>query len=173
MLAFKKSLLSTLFIAGISSAFFANASSTATLVWNGVVPGSTAGDDLIITGIGGSLTAHSGSITAKEDGTFISDEIVLEAHENTGDASAPVIGDLAAASWTLSNASLTYDNVNVDTATLAVVVNGSTLAVGEGVGGSTGLETITTSVKQTTSLEPSLVAESAAQVSVTFLADAI
>ncbi|MFM2657163.1 Uncharacterised protein [Vibrio owensii] len=106
---FKKAALASLVFAGMAIGSAQAADPTATLTWTGIVPDSNAGDTLLITGQGGSLEIQNGTITAQADGTFTSSSIVVEARTNTsGDAANPVVGDLADATWSVQNPTITY-----------------------------------------------------------------
>jgi hypothetical protein len=51
-----------------------------------------ASNDIVITGdLGGPI--HAGFWNVKPDGTFTSTAINVEAHDNAGDAVAPVVGE--------------------------------------------------------------------------------
>ncbi|MFA0058114.1 hypothetical protein [Vibrio echinoideorum] len=170
MFNFKKSALASVLLIGMAASAGANASSNATVLWSGVVPATNATDALIITGLAGDITALNGTITPSTDGVFESDTIVLESHVNDGDAANPVIGALASANWTLVDAAVTYDGIANPAQTVEIDVNGAPVAVGEVV---SGVETISTKVKQTAALPEAEVGGTTVQASVTVMADLV
>ncbi|HGY9597160.1 TPA: hypothetical protein ACOJPH_004874 [Vibrio campbellii] len=143
---FKKVALASLVFAAIGTAQAAQ-DPTATVVWSGVIPGNTAGDTLLITGLGGDLTEQSGTLTPAADGTFTSETIVLEARVNDGvDAANPVVGALQSANWSIASSTLTYGGVSNTTAALEVSIDG--VVVTDTAAAATGAETIGLSVAQ-------------------------
>ncbi|WP_039986998.1 hypothetical protein [Vibrio owensii] len=105
---FKKAALASLVLAGMAMGSAQAADPKASLTWTGEVPGVTAGDTLVITGVGGVEQIEKGTITANSDGTFTSSSIILEAHTNDGTPEAPVIGALQAATWSVNSPSISY-----------------------------------------------------------------
>lgn len=170
MYNFKKSTLVSVLLMGIATSTGAYAASNATVLWSGTVPVTNPTDALIITGLGGDTTALHGTITSSTDGIFESDSIVLESHINDGDALVPVIGALAAANWTLVDASVTFDGIANPAQTVEVDVNGAPLLVGDVVSGA---ETISTKVKQSTALPEAEVGGTSVQATVTVMADLV
>ncbi|RYU68410.1 hypothetical protein ERW51_08560 [Aliivibrio finisterrensis] len=165
----KSTLVSTLLI-GMAVSAGANAASNATVIWSGIVPSVVADDDIMITGLAGSLTALIGTISPTTVGVFESDPITLEAHINDGDASAPVLGALTQANWTISEATVTFDGMANPAQTVEVSINGSPTLVGDTIAG---VETIATTIKQTTDLPEAEVGGTTVQASVTVMADVI
>lgn len=146
---FKKVALASLVFAAIGTAQAADPQATA--VWSGVVPGAAAGDNLIITGLGGSLEALTGALTPAADGTFTSETIVLEARQNiSGDATAPDVGDLVAADWSIASSTVTYGGISNTDALLEVSIDG--VAVADTANAAASVETIGLSVAQTNPL---------------------
>lgn len=67
---------------------------TATANWQGVVPGVIQSDGFLITGEGGALVTPIGQLMRAQDGAIVAPNIQLEARDNTGTATAPVVGEL-------------------------------------------------------------------------------
>lgn len=170
MFNFKKSALASVLLMGMAASAGANAASNATVLWSGVVPTTSASDALIITGLAGDTTALNGTITPSTDGVFESDTIVLESHVNDGDAATPVVGALASANWTIVDASVTFDGTANPSQAVEVDVNGAPVVVGDVV---SGVETISTKVKQTAVLPEAEVGGTTVQASVTVMADLV
>ncbi|WP_186171992.1 hypothetical protein [Vibrio chagasii] len=170
MFNFKKSALASVLLMGMAASAGANASSNATVLWSGIVPTTNASDALIITGLGGDMTALNGSITPSSDGVFESDTIVLESHVNDGDVETPVVGALTSANWTLVDATVTFDGIANPTQVVEVEVNGAPLVIGDAVSGK---ETISTKIKQTAALPEAEVGGTTVQASVTVMADLV
>ncbi|MGN7509486.1 hypothetical protein [Aeromonas salmonicida] len=122
----KKSML-VLALAFSASAMAANPS--ANIVWSGFVPGSVAGDDLIITGLAGQAI-ENGQLIVATDGSFTSTAVVVEAREYT--PVGTIVGDLAPANWTLSNAQVSYSGTS-EVGEFAVNANAAPWAVGDTV----------------------------------------
>ncbi|MDF2408394.1 hypothetical protein GWQ29_02965 [Aeromonas sp. 2HA2] len=123
----KKTML-VLALAFSASAMAANP--VANIVWSGFVPGSVAGDDLIITGLAGQAI-ENGQLIVATDGSFTSTAVTVEAHDYD---SVTGTGDLADANWTLSNAQVSYSGTS-DVGTLVVSSNATPWAIGEIVNG--------------------------------------
>lgn len=170
MFNFKKSVLASIVLMGMAASAGANAASNATVVWSGTVPTANASDKLVITGQFGDLTSLTGVIKATSDGQFETNELVLESHANTGTAASPVVGDLASANWTLSNASITYDGLANAAQIIEVEVNGAAVAVG---GEIKDVETISTKIKQTNALPEAEVGNTTVQATLTVMADIV
>ncbi|WP_373953926.1 hypothetical protein [Vibrio pomeroyi] len=170
MLNFKKSALASVLLMGMAASAGANAASNATVLWSGIVPTTSPSDALVITGLAGDLTALNGTITPSTDGVFESDTIVLESHLNDGDAATPVVGALAAANWTLVDATVTYDGIANPGQAVEIDVNGAPVLVGDVV---SSVETISTKVKQTAVLPEAEVGGTTVQASVTVMADLV
>lgn len=128
MFAMKK-LAGVIAAVAISATASAAVDPTASVVWSGMVPGSTAGDTIMITGLAGGAIG-SGTLLVANDGSFTSSTIILESHENTGTEAAPVVGDITLAKWTLSSALVNYTTSAATDAVLDVKSNGTTWAVG-------------------------------------------
>ncbi|MHC0041878.1 hypothetical protein ACGDLY_001305 [Vibrio campbellii] len=167
---FKKVTLSALVFAAIGTAQAADP--TATVVWSGKVPGISQGDALVITGLGGDLSEQSGALTPAGDGTFTSETIVLEAHNNDSvdadPAANPVVGDLASANWSIASSTLTYGGVSNTSAVLEVSIDGT--VVTDNAAAATGATSIGLSVAQNAALTD--VEGDTVQAAVTVLASA-
>lgn len=124
----KKTVLALAF-AFSASAMAANP--VANVIWSGFVPGSVAGDNLIITGLAGQAIAN-GQLIVATDGTFDSTAVTVESHAYTpGVAGAPgTTGVLADANWTLSNSQVSYSGVSAPEAALVVKADGVDWVVG-------------------------------------------
>lgn len=170
MFNFKKSALASVLLMGMAVSAGANAASNATVVWSGTVPVTNPTDAMIITGLAGDMTALNGTITATSDGVFESDSIVLESHNNDGDATTPVVGALASANWTLVDATVTYDAIANPAQAIEIDVNGAPVVVGDVI---SGVETISTKIKQTAVLPEAEVGGSTVQATVSVIADLI
>ncbi|TKF73684.1 hypothetical protein FCV62_22100 [Vibrio kanaloae] len=164
----KKTLVASALVLGFSS--MANAA-TATAVWTGEVPGSSHDDKIIITGPGGSNSGFTGTLTAFEDGTFHSTEVIMESRENTGTVETPEVGELLDANWTISAADVVYDGRPVDGTVLKVDINGTKYDVGDALADVA--NRLTVKLEQTAPLAAADVAETTAQASLTMLASAI
>lgn len=164
----KTAVLASTLLMGLSLSTGANASANATVIWTGTVPVTSPSDAMIITGLAGDLTALNGTITPKTDGTFASDSIILESHTNDGDAAAPVVGALAAANWTIADASVTFDGVANAAQIVEIDVNGASVVVGDVI---PSIETVATKVSQTAALPEAEVGGTTVQASVTIMAD--
>ncbi|HDO1318045.1 hypothetical protein [Aeromonas veronii] len=102
-----------------------------TLTWKGLVPFSVASDDIVITGdLGGPIRA--GFLNVEKDGTFSSTAINVEAHDNTGDAAAPVIGDpiVGDVQWGLASYSIDASTTDMSGANVKFVADGNALDIG-------------------------------------------
>ncbi|MCG9778830.1 hypothetical protein [Photobacterium damselae] len=83
--------------------------SSAHLTWTGFVK-IIPGDAYTITAKDGSMDLKDGTLDLNTNGTFTSSPIVLEGHKYTKDsADNMLIGDFAAASWTLDAGSISMD----------------------------------------------------------------
>lgn len=148
---------------------------TASAVWTGLVSGSTAGDTMVITGLGGGAIG-TGTITINQDGTFSSNNsIIMEARSNTGTLAVPVVGNLVTeATWTLASVNVLIPGVDtVEITNTTQVYDGSTvLPVGGTVGGTgTGKNTVDLSVANATAVTNlNLSTGSSAQVQVNMVA---
>lgn len=83
------------------------ANPTANIIWSGFIPGNTAGNSIIITGIGGQ-PIDQGQLIVARDGTFTSTVITLEAHSY--DPVTKVVGGLVNAAWHLNTAQVQYSS---------------------------------------------------------------
>jgi hypothetical protein len=103
-----------------------------TLTWKGLVPFSVASDDIVITGeLGGPIRA--GFLNVKTDGTFTSTAINIEAHENDGDATAPVVGlpiTATSVDWTLQSYAVDASTTDMSGANVKFVADGNALDIG-------------------------------------------
>ncbi|MCS0540270.1 hypothetical protein NXY55_09730 [Aeromonas veronii] len=102
-----------------------------TLTWKGFVPFSVASDDIVITGdLGGPIRA--GYLNVEEDGTFTSTAINVEAHDNTGDAVIPVIGDPVVGDvvWGLASYTVDASTTDMSGANIKFIADGNPLEVG-------------------------------------------
>ncbi|MGL5090971.1 MAG: hypothetical protein ACRC8B_08540 [Aeromonas sobria] len=102
-----------------------------TLTWKGLVPFTVASEDIVITGeLGGPI--RTGFLNVKEDGTFSSTAINVEAHDNTGDVAAPVAGDPIAGDvvWGLATYSIDASTTDMSGANVKFVADGQPLDIG-------------------------------------------
>ncbi|WP_111809463.1 hypothetical protein [Aeromonas allosaccharophila] len=102
-----------------------------TLTWKGLVPFSVASDDIVITGdLGGPIRA--GFLNVQKDGTFTSTAINVEAHENDGDATAPVIGApvVGDVQWGLATYAIDASTTDMSGANVKFVADGKALDIG-------------------------------------------
>jgi hypothetical protein len=102
-----------------------------TLTWKGLVPFSVASDKVVITGeLGGPIRA--GFLNVKTDGTFSSTAINVEAHDNLGDATTPVVGDPVSGNvkWGLAAYTVDASTADMSGANLTFVANGNALTTG-------------------------------------------
>ncbi|HDX8356614.1 TPA: hypothetical protein RQN15_000329 [Aeromonas hydrophila] len=111
----------------ISASAMAVTNPTANVVWSGFVPGSVAGENLIITGLAGQAI-QNGQLIVATDGTFTSTAVTLEARNY--DEATQVTGELADATWTLSNAQVSYSSGASTAAKLVVSESGTAWQVG-------------------------------------------
>lgn len=162
----KKTVLALAF-AFSASAMAANP--VANVIWSGFVPGSVAGDNLIITGLAGQAIAN-GQLIVATDGTFDSTGVTVESHIYTpGVAGAPgTTGVLAPANWTLSSSQVSYSGVSAPEAVLAVQANGAAWVVGSIVSAE---DTLNLRVAQTTPIEVG--AGGSVQAQVTLVAEKV
>lgn len=100
---------------------------TANIVWSGFVPGSVAGDSLIITGLAGQAI-QNGQLIVATDGTFTSTAVTLEARKY--EEATQTTSDLVDADWTLTSAQVSYSGGASDDAVLEVSQSGQAWAVG-------------------------------------------
>ncbi|GAB7221062.1 hypothetical protein [Vibrio owensii] len=166
---FKKAALTSLVLAGMAIGSAQAADPTAVVVWTGKVPQLNAGDTLLITGLGGDLGPVTGTLSPNIDGTFISPILLLESHENTGTAEAPVVGDLVDAEWTLKAAEIKYDGFAQEDQVAEVEINGEVVALNGAVSGTS---EIGVKISQTATLAAD-VSGNDVQASVTLLATTI
>lgn len=166
---FKKSVLTSVLLAGMAVTAGVNAASV-TATWTGEVPESSADDQIVITGLGGSTADLRGTITSDEQGVFITDAIVLESHVNDGDATTPIVGALTAANWTVGEHTVKFDGMANPAQIVEVEVNGQTVTEGELI---PSVETVSALVKQTASLPVAEVGGSSVQANLTLLASMI
>lgn len=96
-----------------------------TVHWAGSLNDIIPGDNIIITGAGGSVEIAKGDLGLKENGTFDSTEIILESHEY--DSDLKLIGAQAEATWALDKVSYTWGDNAVSKTDLKVVKKGSGL----------------------------------------------
>ncbi len=153
----KKSMLA-LALAFSASAMAANP--VANVVWSGFVPGSVAGDELIITGLAGQAI-ENGQLIVATDGTFTSTAVTVESHAYT--AATTTIGALADANWTLSNAQVSYSGGSADAAALVVQADGATWTVGSN---QSAKKTLNLSVAQNTAVDVGVGGSVQAQVTI-------
>ncbi|WP_241802785.1 hypothetical protein [Aliivibrio logei] len=145
------------------------APSTTTVVWSGIVPGTVANDNIVITGVSGSLASLTGSITPNTDGTFLSDTVTLESHVNDGTAAVPVVGILdATTNWTLADASVTFDGKANAAQVIEVSLNGVVAPIATVVPLTSSL---TAEIAQTVALDEAEVSGTTVQASITLMAD--
>lgn len=136
-----------LFLAMAVSTSAMAANPVANVVWSGFVPGSVAGDNLIITGLAGQ-SIENGQLIVATDGTFTSTAVTVEARDYT--EATQLTGGLAQANWTLSNAQVSYSGAATPTADLTVKANGTPWVIGEQVAAEDTLSlTVAQSVAQT------------------------
>jgi hypothetical protein len=147
-----------------TSAFAADP--VANIVWSGFVPGSTAGSNLIITGLAGQ-SIENGQLIVATDGTFTSTAVTVEAHEYV--EATKTIGALSNVKWTLSNTQVSYSGSATPTAVLDVEAAGKTWAVGSALTGTSNSLNLTVSqgVPQTA------LAGGAVQAQITIVAEKI
>lgn len=142
-----KKLAGVIAAVAISSSAYA-VDPTASVVWNGMVPGSTSGDAIMITGLAGGAIG-GGTLLVASDGTFTSSTIILEAHETADNGVTP--GDITVANWTLSSALLNYTTTAATGTNLEVQNDGTPWNVGEVLGEGavdTGIDTLRLTVSQ-------------------------
>ncbi|MBS0041131.1 hypothetical protein KFE26_02240 [Shewanella sp. M16] len=141
-----KKLAGVIAAVAISSSAYA-VDPTASVVWNGMVPGSTGGDTIMITGLAGGAIG-GGTLVVANGGSFTSSTIILEAHETT-DGVTP--GDITVANWTLSSALLNYTTTATTGLNLEVQNDGTLWNIGEVLGAGavdTGIDTLRLTVSQ-------------------------
>ncbi|HAS6221202.1 hypothetical protein ABRZ68_12040 [Vibrio vulnificus] len=165
-----KAAVASITLMGLSSMAHAAPDAQGTFVWSGVVPGSIASAALVITGLNGNATAMTGAIQPNTDGTFVSPVLVAESRTNTGSELAPVAGDLAAANWTLVDATLAYNGVTVTDAVLDVTINGVSASINDSI---PSVDNLKISLAQAVPLDEASVAGSTVQASVTVIAATI
>ncbi|MDA0382478.1 hypothetical protein [Vibrio owensii] len=124
---FKKAALTSLVLAGM--AMGSAQAADAVVVWTGKVPAINADDTLVITGLGGDLSPVTGTLAPNIDGTFVSPTLLLESHENTGTAEAPIVGALQNANWTLKAAEIAYAGSPQLDQVSEVKINGEVVAL--------------------------------------------
>lgn len=90
---------------------------TANIIWSGFVPGNTAGNSIIITGLAGQ-SIDQGQLFVARDGTFNSTIITLEAHSY--DPITKVVGGLVNAAWHLNTAQVQYSSTSPTEAALDI-----------------------------------------------------
>ncbi|MDQ2164982.1 MULTISPECIES: hypothetical protein [Vibrio] len=110
---FKKAAIIAAF--AISSNAMANPSVTA--IWAGVVPGSSTGDVIKITGLNGSAV-EQGELYVNADGTFASSQVRLEARKID-------TNELHAAQWTVTNTTVAYSTSGATGANLDIYLDGT------------------------------------------------
>ncbi len=149
----KKAVLTSLTLAGMAIGLNAQAAvdPSAVVVWTGKVPTVNTGDSLLITGLGGSQDALSGALAPKNNGTFISPAIILEARMNDGDATTPVVGDLTDASWTVKAVDVAYGGSAELDQEVAVQIDGTDVEInGAAVAGKSSISLTVTQSKELT-----------------------
>lgn len=163
-----KKLAGVIAAVAISSSAYAAVDPTASVVWNGMVPGSTGGDTLMITGLAGGAIG-GGTLVVAIGGSFTSSTIILEAHETTDGVTPDAI---TTAQWTLSSALVNYTTTSVGQDKLKVFNDGDAnqWPVGTVLGGDAGqgIETLRLTVSQDTDVNT--VAGELVQVQVTVVA---
>ncbi|QWZ78084.1 hypothetical protein [Aeromonas sp. FDAARGOS 1419] len=157
----KKSMLA-LALAFSASAMAANP--TADIVWSGFVPGSVAGDELVITGLAGQ-DIRNGQLIVSTDGSFTSTPVTVEARDY--DAGTSVIGDMVDANWTLSTAQVSYSGTS-EVGTLVVEANDAPWDIGSALNNE---KTLNLTVKQATPVDVS--AGGSVQAQVTIVAEKV
>lgn len=154
-----------LFLAMALSTSAMAADPVANIVWSGFVPGSTAGTNLIITGLAGQ-SIENGQLIVATDGTFTSTPVTVEAHDYI--EATQITGALAAANWKLSNAQVSYSGGATPTATLTVSANGTPWVVGAQVAAE---QTLSLSVAQP--VAQAAIAGGAVQAQITIVAEKV
>lgn len=91
-----------------------------TIHWAGSLNDIIPGDNIIITGAGGSVEIAVGDLGLKENGTFASTDIILESHEF--DSETNIIGAQAEATWALEKVSYAWGD-NAISKTVVEVMN--------------------------------------------------
>ncbi len=168
----KSKLLLPLALLTASASVFAQGadSATTTLHWKGIVPSVIAGDQVIITGLGGSLPyADSAGLTVADNtGVFTSDQINLELHyracsDGTTAGSCPeggvVEGETAAAvgdviptaTWTMNTLDTVVGTQDTNELDTHVFMDGTAMVQGTGVTATGGTVTFTTENTQAAS----------------------
>lgn len=168
MTNFKKNALSTLVGLGMvmSAGAYAADSVDATVSWSGPVPGSVAGESLIITGKNGDVNAFTGIINPATDGTFMSESIQLEAHDNDAVdplVDAPIVGALVTGdvTWTVVSSDVIFDGNPVVGTTTEVYIDDALVA--EDAASATVGSVINVQIKQTADLSQEDIAGKTAQ----------
>lgn len=140
-----------------SSAMAADPS--ASVIWSGLVPGSVSGDTIKITGLSGGVIGN-GTLMVASDGTFTSNEVVLESR---------LVDDnvLQEATWTLSSSVVNYGSSDATAANLIVKNDGAEWTKGSEISGT---DRINLSVAQDAEVETAV--GEAVQVQVTVVASA-
>lgn len=141
----------------------------ANIVWAGFVPGSVAGDTLVITGLSGQAI-ENGQLVVATDGSFTSTGVTLESRAftpGTGGA-AGTVGALANANWTLSNAQVSYSGSSASGTALVVKADGSAWTVGSK---QSAKNTLNLTVEQTNAVDVS--AGGSVQAQVTIVAEKV
>ncbi len=130
----KKLALSGLVLAGVVAGS-AIAAPTATVTWGGTVPGSTAANGIVITGLNMDVNpaAMSKTILPEFDGKFVGEPIILEAWEELKDndgnpTGAPDSSKKAEGIWTLVSTNVIYGGTAIsglDTEVNLTVLSGT------------------------------------------------
>lgn len=174
-------------VGGVFSTSAIAADPQATVVWNGFVGSSIAGDKLVITGAGGVELNDAntrGTLFVNNDGTFTSSELTLEARSNdwkTGDTGNaidnPVIGALKDADWKVTKVEYMLGGNIVQSITPKVT---DTLSSTDFTVGGTGVakkQTLSLRVSNATPItkttDPNVNVEGAASVAVTVVASEV
>ncbi|MCY9863790.1 hypothetical protein OTK49_14705 [Vibrio coralliirubri] len=166
----KKSVLASILLTGMAVSAGANATPNAFVTWSGDVPTTNASDDLIITGFDGDIEALTGSLEPDTQGVFQTDILTLEARTNDGDATAPIVGALTSANWSILNPTVTYNNVSNPAQSVDVYINGAVVVPGDVV---SGVETISLQMGQTAELPEAEVSDTHVSATVTVMADVV
>ncbi len=140
-----------------------------TIHWVGSISDIIPGDNIIITGVAGSVDIPSGDLNLQTNGTFESTEIVLETHKYDS-TSLIVTPDLAAATWTLQSVNYSWGENQVAKAEVQVfnknagaIGSNSPLTIGEEI---TGITDMSLQVKNAVPLDITDISDTAASAKV-------
>ncbi|MGF1907050.1 hypothetical protein [Aliivibrio salmonicida] len=114
-----------------------------TIHWLGSISDIIPGDNIVITGVAGSVKIPSGDLNLQTNGTFESTEIVLETHKYDS-INQTITPELAAATWTLQSVNYSWGENQVAKADIQVfnknagpIESNSALTIGEEMAGIT------------------------------------